>query len=347
MSGSRAMSDFTVGVIGLGYFAQFHLKAWADLPGVHLIGVTDLNPEVVTQAAATYATTGHTDAASLLAANPDILDIVAPPPAHAALIRQALRKGRTIICQKPFCTSLAEAEAVTAEAEATGTTIVIHENFRFQPWHREIKRLLDDGALGQIYQARFALRPGDGRGPDAYLARQPAFQTMPRLLIHETGVHFIDLFRRLLGEPTSVYADIRHLNPVLAGEDEGLLIMDHATGARSVFDGNRLADHVADNARRTMGEMEIEGEAGRLRLDGAGRLWMREFGEQVEREIPVTMPVDDDSFGGGCVANLIVHVVDAVRQGRAPENTARDYLQVIRLTDAAYTSAAEGRRVLV
>lgn len=346
-SGFHGMSDLTVGVIGLGYFAQFHLQAWTALPGVHLTGVTDLNPDAVAAAAVRYDAAAYATAGDLLATNPDILDIVAPPPAHAALIRKALHEGRTIICQKPFCTSLAEAEAVTAEAEAAGCTIVIHENFRFQPWHREVKRLIDGGALGRIYQARFALRPGDGRGPDAYLARQPAFQTMPRLLIHETGVHFIDLFRWLLGEPTSVYADIRRLNPVLAGEDDGLLIMDHASGARSVFDGNRLADHVADNPRRTMGEMEIEGEAGRLRLDGAGRLWLRTFGEQTEREAPVTSPVDDDSFGGGCVAHLIRHVVEAVKGGQAPENIAQDYLQVIRLTNAAYVSAAEGRRVAV
>lgn len=344
---SEPRSGLTVGVIGLGYFAQFHLKAWVDLPDARLIGVTDLNAEAVARVAETYETTGHGDAASLLATDPDILDIVAPPPAHAALIRQALRRGRTIICQKPFCTSLAEAEAVTAEAEAAGVTIVIHENFRFQPWHREVKRLLDEGALGRVYQARFALRPGDGRGPEAYLARQPAFQTMPRLLIHETGVHFIDLFRWLFGEPTNVYADIRRLNPVLKGEDEGVLIMDHASGARSVFDGNRLSDHVSDNPRRTMGEMEIEGEAGRLRLDGAGRLWLRGFGEQAEHEVPVSTPVDEDSFGGGCVAHLIAHVAEAVRTGARPENTAAEYLQVIRLTDAAYVSAAEGRRVEV
>lgn len=336
-----------VGVIGLGYFAQFHLKAWAELAGARLIGVTDLNADAVLAAAKAFNTTGHADAASLLAENPDIIDIVAPPMAHVSLIRQVLRAGRTIICQKPFCTSLSEAEAITAEAEAAGVIIVIHENFRFQPWHREVKHLLDKGVLGQVYQARFALRPGDGRGPDAYLARQPAFQTMPRLLLHETGVHFVDLFRWLLGAPTSVYADIRRLNPALRGEDEGLLIMDHANGARSIFDGNRLADHVTDNPRRTMGEMVIEGEGGSLRLDGAGRLWVREFGTQTEAAVPLTIPVDEDSFGGGCVAHLIAHVADALRNGLPPENTASDYLQVIRLTEAAYQSATEGQRIEV
>ena len=46
----------------------------------------------------------------------------------------------------------------------------------------------------------FRLRPGDGQGPRAYLDRQPYFQTMPRLLVVETAIHWIDTFRFLMGE---------------------------------------------------------------------------------------------------------------------------------------------------
>ena len=166
---------------------------------------------------------------------------------------------RVIICQKPFCKSIAEAEAVIAEADAVGAQIVIHENFRFQPWHREIKDFLDEEKMGTVWQARFALRPGDGRGADAYLSRQPAFQTMPRLLIQETGVHFFDLFRWMFGDVKSIYCEIRRLNFILEGEDAGFVIMEHQTGTRSFFDGNRLGDLVTNDPRRTMGVMDIEG----------------------------------------------------------------------------------------
>jgi predicted dehydrogenase len=335
-----------VAVIGLGYFSQFHLDAWADLDSVQIAGVTDPDPRRRDWAAQTYGTSAFADLDSLSAAtDPDIVDIVAPPPAHLDLIRRLACKGRIMICQKPFCTSLGDAEAATAVAEAAGAMLIIHENFRFQPWYRTLKAFLDSGQMGAVYQCRFALRPGDGRGEDAYLNRQPGFRNMPRLLIHETGVHFIDLFRWLFGEITAVYADLRQLNPVLAGEDAGVMLLDHASGVRSQFDGNRLADHDTDNPRRTMGELLIEGETGAVRLDGQGRLFLRSFGMRVETSIPLISALDDNSFGGGCVAALISHVVAAARGDARFENSARSYLPVIRVTEAAYTSAETGRRI--
>ncbi|MCG6904270.1 MAG: Gfo/Idh/MocA family oxidoreductase [Rhodobacter sp.] len=333
----------TVAVIGLGYFSQFHLDAWKSNPAARLVAVADLDADRVAQASAAHGVPGHPDLDSVLrGADPDIIDLVVPPAAQVRLISKCLRPGRIVICQKPFCTSLAEAEAITTRAEAAGATLIIHENFRFQPWHREIRRFVASGKLGRIYSARFALRPGDGRGERAYLARQPTFQTMPRFLVQETAVHLIDVFRWLFGPIAAVYADLRRLNPAIAGEDAGTLILTHENGVQSVFDGNRLADHVAEDSRRTMGEMQIEGEGGSLALDGDGRLWFRAFGSQSAKAVQVSFPVDRTRFGGGCVAALIDHVV---KNRGTLQNTARDYLDVIRVCEAAYLSHDTGRRI--
>ena len=339
------MSPLRVAVVGLGYFSQLHLTSWAGMKGADLIGVTDLDPDLTRETADRLGVTAYPSITAILDDDPDLIDLVVPPPAHADLIRACLKPGRTLICQKPFCLSLAEAEQITAEAEAAQTTLIIHENFRFQPWYREAKAFLDAGRMGQVYSARFALRPGDGRGPGAYLARQPSFQQMPRFLIQETAVHFIDTFRWLFGPITSVYADLRQLNPVIKGEDAGTLLLTHTTGALSQFDGNRLSDHVADNPRMTMGEMMIEGEGGGLCVDGFGKLTFRAFGAQTRDPVPITAPVDATQFGGGCVDALNAHVVAALSQGQTPENPARDYLDVIRVCEAAYQSHVVGRRI--
>ena len=159
---------------------------------------------------------------------------------------------------KAFCKILEEAQEITKLAKAHQVELVIHENFRFQPWYRVLKAEIETGQLGQLYQFRFDLRPGDGRGADAYLNRQPYFQKMDRFLVHETAVHFLDLFTFLFGRPHAVYADVRRLNPAIAGEDAALIIFKYKTGMRAIFDGNRLACHRADNHRLTMGEALFE-----------------------------------------------------------------------------------------
>lgn len=336
-----------VAVVGLGYFAQFHLQAWATLDEAELVAIADPSADA-RAAAAKYGAPGYYNLGALLETHdPDVIDIVAPPTFHADLIKQAAQAGRYLICQKPFCEDQKQAQAAIEAASAAGAVLAVHENFRFQPWYRESKRLLDHGTLGRIYQARFALRPGDGQGDDAYLARQPAFQTMPRFLIRETAVHFIDLFQWLLGPVETVYAEIRRLNPAIMGEDDGLLIMSHSGGARSIIDGNRLADHQATDRRRTMGELLIEGQKGVLRLDGEGRLWLRAFGSDSETEAHFNTPVDHASFGGGCVEALCRHIASAFRAGTNPENLALEYIKVQNIVETAYQSAYEGRRLPV
>lgn len=213
------------------------------------------------------------------------------------------------------------------------------------PWFREAKRLVDAGSLGTLHNISFRLRPGDGQGPDAYLNRQPYFQTMPRLLVVETAIHLIDTFRMICGEVTSVYAQLRKLNPVIAGEDAGIIVFEFERGVAGVFDGNRLNDHAADNPRTTMGEMWLEGSAGVLRLDGDARLWFKPH-HQPEHEHVYARDADL-GFGGGACGALQQHVVNALRSNRPPENSAADYLTNLRIQEAVYRSHATHQRVLL
>ncbi len=326
-----------VAMVGAGYFSQFHVDAWGRMPRADLAGVCDRN---LAAAEATGAPAFDDLEAMLAAVSPDILDVVVPPVTHAETLRIAFAHGvKHVICQKPFCRTLDEAKVIAAEAEATGVTLIVHENFRFQPWFRFIKGVLESGELGELQQVSFRLRPGDGQGPRAYLDRQPYFQKMERLLVHETAVHFIDTFRYLLGDPTAVYADLRRLNPVIAGEDAGFFIMDHPNGVRSLFDGNRHIDHIATNTRWTMGEALVEGTKGVLELLGDGTVWKREFGS-LERALVFTPTTE--GFAGDCVYALQEHVVAGVLDGAPFENLAREYLTIVTIEEAVYRSDAEG-----
>lgn len=344
------MAALRVVVLGAGYFAQFHVSGWLRNHDAQLVGLADPAPGRALALAEAVAGPDHgllalTDPAALVAeADADIIDIVAPPAAHAALIDMALAaRPRAIICQKPFCGALEPARAAVARIEAAAQLCVVHENFRFQPWYRRIKAEIHAGVLGDLYQITFRLRPGDGQGPDAYLQRQPYFQTMPRLLVHETAVHWIDTFRYLMGEPEAVTADLRRLNPAIAAEDAGLILLHYADGRRALFDGNRLADHSAENPRLTMGECLVEGSEASLTLTGDGRLHLRRRGALAARELP--LDCRRDVFGGDCAHALQRHVTDHLLRGAPIENTAREYLRNMEIVEKVYAAAETGRRL--
>ncbi|MGI9437522.1 MAG: Gfo/Idh/MocA family protein [Geminicoccaceae bacterium] len=330
-----------IAVAGTGFFGRFHYDAWSRLPDAMLVGAASLDPKGLAEVGDRFVIPALFDDVETMLeqTKPDLLDIVAPPSAHRSLLAAAARHGIDVICQKPLGGDLETAKAMVETAEDAGIKLVVHENFRFQPWYREAKLVMEAGLLGNVTNISFRLRPGDGQGPNAYLERQPYFRTMERFLVHETAIHLIDSFRYLMGEVKAVFARLRRLNPVIKGEDAGYILFEFASGACGLFDGNRLIDFEADNPRLTMGVMLVEGTEGTLRLDGDGGLWLR------SRRGPERChgyAWDDRGFGGDCVLALQRHVLAHLDSNAHLENTARDYLKNLEIEEAVYRSAASG-----
>ncbi|MBK9244151.1 MAG: Gfo/Idh/MocA family oxidoreductase [Burkholderiales bacterium] len=337
-----------IAAVGAGYFSQFQYLGWRNMAReglVELVGLANRDRAKGQAVAARFGVPQvfGTVAELLDATRPDLLDIITSPPTHREFVRAAVERGVAAICQKPFGTDYGDALAITGLAEAAGVPLIVHENFRWQPWYREAKRLIVRGELGSLHAVSFRLRPGDGQGASAYLDRQPYFQTMPRLLVVETGIHWVDTFRYLIGEVRAVTARLRRINPAIAGEDAGIVILEFAGGATGLLDGNRCNDHVATNPRRTMGECWLEGSRGVLRLDGDARLHFKpHHGDEREHAYDRG---PDDTFGGGACEWLQRHVVDHFLHDAPLENTAREYLGNLVVQEAVYCSHADGRRI--
>lgn len=336
-----------VAVIGTGYFSHFHYRAWQRMDDVSLVALHAVDKYVGGAFAADYNIPAvFDDVARLLdKIQPDLVDLITPPDSHEVLVGLCIERGIPVVCQKPFCANLETARRVVDRAEATDALVVVHENFRFQPWYRELRRLIDAGDIGELWNIRFDLRPGDGRGADAYLARQPYFRQQPRFLIRETGVHFVDVFRYLVGEVESVSAMLARRNPAIRGEDGGIVLFRFTNGATGVLDGNRLADHRAGNRRLTMGELTLEGSHSTVRLDGDGRLSIRPFDANASRDHDYAWQAVD--FGGDCVFATCRHIADHLLSGTTIENQARDYLVNQRIESAIYRADETGERVAI
>lgn len=329
--------------VGAGYFSQFHYEAWRRVAGAQVVAIADADAARAEAAAGGHGVgRAYADYRAMFERErPDFVDVITPPATHHEVCLAAAEAGAHVICQKPLAPTFAEAVALVAAMKQTGVRFMVHENFRFQPWHRQIRRLLDEGAIGRVHSLAFHCRLGDGWGPDAYLARQPYFRQYPRLFMFETGVHFIDTFRYLVGEITRVAAWLRRLNPVIAGEDCALVVFEFADGAVGQLDANRYNEpsFPTEEARYTFGDFLLEGAEGSIRLDHTGRITLQRLGEPPR---VVDYPHERRGFAGDCVYFTQQHFIDRLRDGRPFETSGDEYLRTLAVQEAAYRSAERG-----
>ncbi|MEZ4905365.1 MAG: Gfo/Idh/MocA family oxidoreductase [Spirosomataceae bacterium] len=323
--------------VGAGYFAQFQYEAWGRIEEVEIVALCNRNTEKGQEVAAAFDIKKvYTDFEKMLSIEqPDFVDIITPPETHFSFCKIAADLGVDIIVQKPLAPTLQEAQELVNYCQQKGVRLMVHENFRFQPWHREIKKLIDNEEIGEVFSLNFRMRMGDGWQQDAYLARQPYFRTMPRLLIYETGIHFIDTFRFLAGDIKSVYAQLKRRNPDIAGEDAGMVFFHFQSGASGLYDANRYNESNAENARYTFGEFLIEGSKGNIRLYNDGKITLQLLGQQEKEHLYKHQKIN---FAGDCVYFTQRHFIDCLIENKSFETSGEDYLKNIEVQEAIYSS---------
>lgn len=323
--------------IGAGYFSQFQYEAWTRIPEVEITALCNSNLERATPIMQQYNVPNHyTDYKEMiLKEKPDFVDIITPPETHWEMCKFAADQGVHIICQKPLAPTFEESQKIVAYVKEKGVRFIVHENFRFQPWHREIKKLINNDEIGDLYTMNFRSRMGDGWGQDAYLGRQPYFRDYKKLLIYETGIHFIDTFRYHAGEVSRVYAMLRKLNPVIKGEDCGWMMLEFEKGTKAMWDANRYNENNLPNPRYTFGEYLVEGSNGTIRLYSDGKITIQQLG-QAEKEHKYVH--NDIGFAGDCCYIFQRHFIDAMLSGEAFETSGEEYLKSLAVQEAVYKS---------
>lgn len=325
--------------LGAGYFSQFQYEAWSRIPEVEILAVCNRNQDRAQATAKAYnipRVIEWNDLEKVLdELKPDFLDIITPPETHKEIVALAARRGIHVICQKPLAPTLEESREIVDIARDAGIRFLVHENWRWQPWYRVIKEHLDEDVIGDLHSISVLMRMGDGWQKDAYLARQPFFRDYPRLLVYETGVHFLDTFRFLGGEIGSIYARLQKRNPDIAGEDAGQIVATFDSGGTALFDSSRYNEADCENPRYTFGTVRVDGSKGHIELETDGSLTLKLLGKE---STPIDYIHSRDHFGGGCVYNVQRHFVDCMATGAPFECTGEDYLKTIALVEACYRS---------
>ncbi len=328
--------------IGFGNAAaQAHLPAWQSRDDVAIVAATD-SAEARREAflAACPGGRWHATVDRLLSEEAlDFVDICTPPGSHAALIRQALRAGLHVLCEKPLVTREPDARTVAAAAGAAGRAVYTVHNWLEAPICRKISELIAEGAIGPVRAARWRTlrtQPAAGSGAETGNWRvDPAAAGGGILFDH--GWHALYCIMRWLGAaPLSLEARLetrRHADGPL--HDTATVDLNFPGGSGHVFltwAEDERANHI-----------DIEGERGRLRVEGASVILEDRSGE---RRWLCPPPLSQGSYHPDWFAGSARDFC-AVLTGRAPGNLEEAML-CMRLIDLAQRSSdAGGARMFV
>lgn len=163
----------------------------------------------------------------------DFVDICAPPHVHRDLIQQAVRHGCHVLCEKPLAARLSDARAVARLLRERPRVLMFCHQYRYAPVWQALRDLIVDGRLGPVGFADITVLRA---GPDPGIAGgRSCWRLDARVsgggVLMDTGIHYIDLLRWILGPPVAVWARtqaVRYIGPGV--EDTALVCLQYPTG---------------------------------------------------------------------------------------------------------------------
>jgi predicted dehydrogenase len=221
-------------IIGLGWWGQTILKTLSSSTIIKpVLGVDPLGSARAAASDLGVETAPRFEDA-LLNSNVEAVILCTPQAHHAGQIAAAAQSGRHVFCEKPLCTTAAEAEAAIAAVKKAGVQLGIGHERRFEPAVIELRRLFAAGQFGNpmllegnFSQDKFLKLPRDNwRFSNAVNPAGPA---------SATGIHMVDLSIALLGRPTSVWARLATLGSDFANGDTLSVTIGFESGATAML----------------------------------------------------------------------------------------------------------------
>jgi predicted dehydrogenase len=121
-----------VGVFGVGHLGKYHLNNWKEIKTTELVGFYDPDDTIAREVTEKYQLTRFSDPTLLMDAC-DIVDIVAPTPAHFSLCEKAIRKGKHVFVEKPLAGTMQEAREIVKLVRESNVKLQVGHVERFNP----------------------------------------------------------------------------------------------------------------------------------------------------------------------------------------------------------------------
>jgi predicted dehydrogenase len=321
------VSKIKVGLLGGGGIVDAHIRGYRTYAdAIEVTAIADVVDETARRRAAELGATAYTDFRLMIdEADLDAVDICLPHHLHAEAIVAAAQAGKHILCEKPLCLTVQQADEVQRVVSAAGVTLMCAHNQLFLPAVSTAKQLLEQGILGTVYEVRTSDSFYNDFNPQNMGWRATAATSGGGELM-DTGYHPTYLMLHLAGgspvEATALLS--RHRLRFMDSEDSAQVLVRFDNGVVG-----HLVTSWAYQPPPGSERFSVVGERGSLHSDGRDlTVSLRGFTSQ-------TYDFDDvDSY-----VSEIGHFADCLQSGARPLHTEREGIDVLCLILAAYEGA--------
>jgi predicted dehydrogenase len=345
---AKAKANVKVGIIGSGFEADIHAASFQIMPEeaevVAVASPTAGNAEALAQR---YGIQRVFHDYRQMLAEPDIemITIAAPNALHAQMTIDAATAGKHVVCEKPLCMTLEEADLMIDVCRRHGVLLMYAEELYFTPKYVQAKRMADEGAFGKVHlvkQSEKHFGPHADWFWDVRKSGGGVFMDM--------GCHGIAFCHWFLGRPgiTSVYCQMGTYvhNDKTRGEDSSLCIVEFNGGAVGLIENSWARRGGMDD------RVEVYGEAGltyaNLHMGNALPTYSETgYGYAVEKAPTTkgwTYPVYEELWNYGFPQEMH-HFARCIRGKEEPIATGEDGRTVLEALLAGYQSARIGAKV--
>jgi predicted dehydrogenase len=212
------LKNVNLGIIGLGYIGQIHLRHSLKLQNARVAAVADVSPKALEQAKTYGVKKTYTDYVELLK-DPEVDAVLISLPTHLHLkCTQAVAEAhKAIFLEKPIATNIGEAKEIISYAQNNNVKLMMGYPLRFNKEFERVKADLDNGLIGDVENAHATyissgpfFHRAEGYSPVPVPEWWFNSQSTGGGVLIDLGCHVINLMRWFFGEITDVKSAFGH-----------------------------------------------------------------------------------------------------------------------------------------
>jgi predicted dehydrogenase len=338
------MKEIKVGIIGSGFIAGVHCDAIAQLQEARVTAHCDTDVDrgraFARERKIEQSFPDHRQMLKEAAIDAVVLGV--PNCLHAGIGVDAARAGKHIICEKPLCLTLDEADRMLAAAKEAGVLLCYAEELCYIPKFVRAKELVDAGSIGDVYRVS---QTEKHEGP--YSQWFWEVEQAGGGILMDMGCHSIEFARWALGKPR-VTAVTAWMDTVLHGdktrmEDDVIVLMEFETGQTALLESSWALLGGMDSITHFYGTEGVI-HADLLKGMGLDVYSLQGYGDHPSAARGWTRPDYEWVWNNG-YPQEDQHFFECMRSGATPSENGEDGKIVLEIMMACYASAAEGRRI--